>query len=508
MSELDKKTDSDLIARISFVVGALTSLFFKSFARGATAPTTWTRRSIKFWLIYLSCVLLIVYAPSWDIPRIIDHLPWIFPSGLGKWIYFHVSLLAQVITLLVLPMMLWLTALGVITAIRIRPYQSALDHLGLKTPTGLKPIAINVISPLQGQEKILVKAVGLAVTDFKSKKAALESALNKFVQDICVSDSNRQIFEIRISDRELPTLIPYDTVAFHLLEPFSFLIGEGMSGFMTTSLLNVHHLLVAGSSGGGKSFFVKQLLIGLLQSSKHIQLYLIDLKKGVEVKVFEKLENVMIAKNEISAIQCLDAVSREMDRRFEYLERNGYTEIDCVRDSLDRIVVLVDEASELFTIVKSSKALKASAESARDLADRIAKLGRVAGIHLILATQKVVKETIDTRVQLNINGRMIFRVNTKEGSMTVLGNKTANELPEIGGRGIWSVGSRDLLVQTPKLDNKEVGVKVTQLTEKFNGERSPLFQKMLSIRGRKQEHPEGAAQENIEDGVNANTGAF
>lgn len=508
MSEQSKGTDSDFIARISVIVETMLVLFVKLLVRGATASTTWTKRNLKFWTHYFACVILIVYAPSWDVPRIIDHLPWISPVGLGEWIAFHLSLRSQVITLTALPFTFWLIVLGAITAIKICPYQSALDQLGLKTPTGLKPTVVTVIPGLQGQKKILVKAAGFSVTDFQSKKASLESALNQFVQDIRVSEYNRQIFEIRVSKKELPKLVPYDTVSSNLLAPFSFLVGEGINGFIIASLLKVHHLLVAGSSGGGKSFFVKQLLIGLLQSSKHIQLYLIDLKKGVEVKVFEKLENVAIAKNEISAIQYLDAVVREMDRRFEYLEKHGFTEIDCTRDKLDRIVVLIDEASELFTIVKSSKAMKATAESARESADRIAKLGRVAGIHLVLATQKVVKETIDTRVQLNINARMIFRVNTKEGSMTVLGNKTAYDLPEIGGRGIWSFGSRDLLVQTPKLDNKEVGIKVAELTEKFNGEHSPLLQNMLSLQPKGHQTSGDNTSCDVQDGIDVNFRAY
>ncbi len=508
MNEQGKKTDSDLIARISFVIGILTALLFKALFRGATTKTAWTKSKMNFWMVYFVFTLLIVYAPSWNIPRIVDHLPWIFSPNLGAWIYFHVSLHVQFVILTVGPLLMWWTALGILATLKIMPYRNALAHLGLKTPTGLEPIVIDVIPTLPGQKKILVKAVGLAVTDFQSKKAVLESALNQFVQDIRVSESNRQVIEIRVSDKELPKLISYDSVSALLLEPFSFIVGEGMSGFIVASLLKVHHLLVAGSSGFGKSFFVKQLLVGLLQSSRHIQLYLIDLKKGVEMKVFEKLENVVVAKDSVSAIQCLDVVAREMDRRFEYLEKMGYTELDCERDQLDRIVVMIDEASELFTIIKSSKSIKASAESARDLADRITKLGRVAGIHLIVATQKVVKETIDTRVQLNINARMIFRVNTKEGSMTVLGNKVAHDLPELGGRGIWSVGSRDLLVQTPKLDNKEVGVKVAELMDKFNGNHSPLLQKMLSIREPNFKETGVDTKGVSQDGVNAAKGAF
>jgi S-DNA-T family DNA segregation ATPase FtsK/SpoIIIE len=168
-----------------------------------------------------------------------------------------------------------------------------------------------------------------------------------------------------------------------------------------------------------------------------------------------------------------------MERRFQYLEKNSFTEIVPERDQLDRIVVAVDEASVLFTVGKLSKKAKATAEGARELTDKIAKLGRAAGIHLILATQKVVKETIDTRVQTNINAKMCFRVNTIASSMTVLNNKRASELPDVKGRGIWSVGSKDLVVQVPYLNNEEIIEELTGLTAKFNSEESPLKQKML-----------------------------
>jgi DNA segregation ATPase FtsK/SpoIIIE-like protein len=147
---------------------------------------------------------------------------------------------------------------------------------------------------------------------------------------------------------------------------------------------------------------------------------------------------------------------------------------------MDRIVVAIDEASVLFTVEKSSRSTRATAEKARDLTDRIAKLGRAAAINIIIATQKVVKETIDTRVQTNINARMVFRVNTVASSMTVLGNKLASELPEIQGRGIWSVGSRDIEVQTPFLDIDEVAERLEVLAKKFERGRKSFFGPMLA----------------------------
>lgn len=93
--------------------------------------------------------------------------------------------------------------------------------------------------------------------------------------------------------------------------------------------------------------------------------------------------------------------------------------------------------------------------------------------------------------------------------MTVLGNKMAADLPEIQGRGIWSVGSQDLIVQTPKLDNEEVATEVTELIKKFNGNAKPLFQKMLIekpiVKTNEAEKETAIA---ILDGINAEEGAF
>ena len=364
--------------------------------------------------------------------------------------------------------------------LRVRKYQNGLDHLGLKTSSDLKPVVVDSYRVGDHQKKLLVRAIGIDLNDFKNRKGALESAFNAIVEDIRVLESDRQFVEILLAEKALPKLVSYDAVSEkYLVRPYTFLVGQSLGEFLVGNLLELHHMIVAGSTGGGKSYFFKQALMGIAESSKHIQFYLIDLKRGVEVKLFERLENVRIAKESHEAIAILNAVVAEMDRRFKYLEDKSLTEISPERDKMDRIVVAIDEASVLFTIEKSSRSSKAAAESARDLTDRIAKLGRAAGIHLILATQKVVKETIDTRVQTNINARMVFRVNTVASSMTVLGNKLAAELPEIKGRGIWSVGSKDIVLQVPRLSPEEAADRVDDLLEKFNGPNKCQFGPML-----------------------------
>lgn len=423
---------------------------------------------------------LIIFGPRWNL-SVLLHFAGSFVGwgGVGTWIGAHIPRWLQFFVCFVLSLCGWLFMHGIRAWISRTKYQKALDHLGLKTPTGLAPKVFRVVELENTQRRILVHAVGIDVANFKDKKGALEASFNAIVQDVRVTPNNRQMVEILVSDRELPMLVRFDAHSESLSKPYTFLVGEAIDGFIAADLCEIHHLLIAGATGGGKSVFFKQALVGLLKSSEHIQLYLLDLKRGVEFKVFSKLDNVRVSKDEATAIAMLQSVVEEMEDRFRYLEEKGFTEIVPKRDQRDRIVVAVDEASVLFTVGKSAKETKAVAEGARDLTDKIAKLGRAAGIHLILATQKVVKETIDTRVQTNINAKMCFRVNTIASSMTVLNNKKAAELPDVKGRGIWSVGSNDLVVQVPYLDSEEISDELVGLTAKFNGEASPLKQKML-----------------------------
>ena len=72
----------------------------------------------------------------------------------------------------------------------------------------------------------------------------------------------------------------------------SFIVGRSTKGTITQKINTLPHLLIAGTTGGGKSQFFKQALLGLLQSSPALQMYLIDLKGGIEMRPFGKLSNV------------------------------------------------------------------------------------------------------------------------------------------------------------------------------------------------------------------------
>lgn len=477
-----KKNEKDTLTPVVLWLWSGVWIFISNSIKAIFRKSFWTSEATIIWASYAVAATAIVFSSHWNIPRIIYGLSENeFVRAFAKFVHQHIPNYFQA-ALIPIPLLLYSFVTEFPVVIRKMKINNALKHLGLKSSTGLEPKVLAVHKINENKSKILVQSVGIDIASFQHKKGTLESSLNMIVQDIRQSPKSKQIVEIMVSNKELPRMLRFDSVWEKLSRPYSFLVGEANSGIITGDLRELHHMLIAGSTGGGKSVFFKQALIGILKSSSHVQLYLIDLKRGVEMKLFETLPNVHIAKEVPDAVNCLKKVVEEMDRRFVYLEKKGFTEIDSERDKLDRIIVGVDEASVLYTVERSAQFNKKEAHEARELTDKLTKLGRAAGIHVILATQKVTKETIDTRVQTNVHAKICFRVNTMASSMTVLGNKKAAELPEIKGRGIWSVGSKDIEVQVPFLSQAEAADEIEHLALKFSEEQNANFQKLVTVK--------------------------
>ncbi len=457
-----------------------TYFFFLNALRVAFRRSFWTFSMTVFWISYAVSFTAIIYSPKRNFAYWLYHLS---GNATLQWIAKTIQLHVPKYWLLILvpiPFLIFCFWIALPHLIRNKKMESRLRHLGLKTAIGLEPKVIDVVRLTEGKEKLLIKAEGIDIASLTSKRGALESGLNKIVQEIRTSPTSRQIFEVIVADKDLPRKIPFESVTTYLKSPYTFLVGEAHAGFIVGDLRELHHMLIAGSTGGGKSVFFKQALVSLLKTSKYMHLYLIDLKRGVEMKLFEQLPNVYVAKEVVDAVTCLRRLVEEMERRFIYLESKNFTEIDPERDKLDRLVIGIDEASVLFTVERGGNdSNKKYALEARELTDKLTKLGRAAGIHVILATQKVTKETIDTRVQTNVGAKICFRVNTIPSSMTVLGNARAAELPEIKGRAIWLVGSNDVEVQVPYLSHEEVKEEIEKIASELStGEEKP-FQKLL-----------------------------
>lgn len=362
----------------------------------------------------------------------------------------------------------------------IQEYQRKLEHSGIKNAEGRYPqvIAVNQID--EYKTTLVIRSVGIGIDKYHTRKGDLESSLAEMINTI-VSGANPQIVIFNLAKRKLVEKTEFPALEKYLKTPYSFIVGESMKGPVIKSIESLPHMLIAGTTGGGKSVFFKQMLLGLLKTSPHLQMYLVDLKRGVEMKDFSTLPNVRIAKTEEETVLVLERLKNEMDRRFVYMEEHGFKEIDPERDKMDKIIIGIDEASVIYTRTRGNSTKSHLTNKARELTDEIAKLARAAGIHLILATQKVSKETIDTKVQENIGGRICFRVNTMVNSLTVLGNKKAYELPDIKGRAVWSTGNEFVEVQAPFISEEELAAEIEELESSFVVKERNIFGEMIEV---------------------------
>ncbi|MGE3263358.1 MAG: FtsK/SpoIIIE domain-containing protein [Bacteriovoracia bacterium] len=456
-------------------------------------------KKVEGCLSFLLLALVPLVLVYWDWAHL-HLLHWIFPSvfslGVVRFFVVHVPQFVQFLLLagaLIVPLGV---ALGFVHFFQVLRFQRDLRLIDLKSATGTEPKVVDVETPEPFKKKITLASQGIGLDRYLSKKSDLESSFGAIVEEIHVSPKSRKLIEIRLAEKELPKLVSYQDCVSALTEPHSFLIGESLGGVIAQTIRSLPHLLIAGTSGNGKSVFFNQTLISLIRTSPHIQLYLLDLKLGVEVKAYSGLPNVRIAKDADEAVTLLQAVVKEMMARFTYLEKSGRKLIDPVRDGRDLIVVGVDEASVLYKKKNGDREANEATNRARELTDEITKLGRAAGIHLIAATQKVTTKTIETDVQENIGGRICFRVGTLQGSNTVLGNKMAYELPDIKGRAIWNCGNDFIEVQTPFLSESMIEKEISSIQADFSSGARKCLQAMVADKKK-----ESAKADEVQDQV-------
>ncbi|MBY0384102.1 hypothetical protein K2X05_02995 [bacterium] len=422
------------------------------------------------WGVIMFCGIYRVGFHNWELVKIFKKNPQVL-----SW---KTCLIMSGISMFLLWLVLFLI-MGLPTMLKNMKYQSIFNVLGIKNGAGEFPEVVEVHDLGNDKELIQFRAKGVSVSEFETKSGNFATAYGKTAAEVRLGN-NKKYIELLLSGKELPKLVFFEKIKEKYHQACSFIVGESLEDVITQRMDSLPHLLIAGSTGGGKSNFFRQVVLSLLKNSKHIQFYLLDLKRGIEVVEFSDLPNVKIARDEKEAVSLLEKIVQEMRNRFKYLEENRKKKIVPEHDNKDLIVVAVDEASVLFGKERAGSENKEYIDKARDYIDELAKLARAAGIHLILATQKPVKESIDTKVLENLQGRMAFRMQSVAGSNVALGNKRAIELSDIKGRGIWQNGTFETEVQTPLLSDELLESELEIIKKDFAEGRRRLQGEMFS----------------------------
>ena len=252
-------------------------------------------------------------------------------------------------------------------------------------------------------------------------------------------------------------------------------LGRDISGDPITIQLNeMPHLLVAGSTGSGKSVCINGIITSLLLNVKphEVKLMLID-PKMVELNVYNGIPHLLIpvVTNPHKAAQALEKIVAEMERRYDLFQHSstrnieGYNqfirkqnkELDEKQAELPYIVVIVDELADLMMV---------AGKEVENAIQRITQMARAAGIHLIVATQRPSVDVITGIIKNNIPSRIAFAVSSQTDSRTIIGSGGAEKL--LGKGDMLYVGNGDSTktrIQGAFLSDQEVQDVVNYVVE-------------------------------------------
>lgn len=203
-------------------------------------------------------------------------------------------------------------------------------------------------------------------------------------------------------------------------------LGKDIAGHpVVTELDDMPHLLIAGTTGSGKTVCVNSLILSLLfrRTPNELKFLMID-PKMVELAPFNGLPHLLcpVVTDAKKAAVALNWVVCEMEERYQLLAKVGARNIDAYNKKGERIpyiVIIIDELADLMMV---------SRDQIESAITRLAQLSRAVGIHLILATQRPSVDVITGIIKANFPARISFKVASKVDSRTVLDINGADKL--------------------------------------------------------------------------------
>ncbi len=231
------------------------------------------------------------------------------------------------------------------------------------------------------------------------------------------------------------------------------------------------HLLIAGATGSGKSVTIHAIITSLLfrNPPENLKFIMIDPKR-VELTMYNSIPHLLtpVVTDPKKAILALKWVAKEMERRYDILEKNSVRDIDSYHqkiknsDQMPFIVIIIDELADLMQ--SYPRELEAAVV-------RLAQMSRAVGIHLILSTQRPSVNIITGLIKANIPARIALQVSSQIDSRTILDTAGAEKLLGAGDMLFLSgETSKPLRIQSAYISEKEVKAVTKYLSDTYADE--------------------------------------
>ena len=232
-------------------------------------------------------------------------------------------------------------------------------------------------------------------------------------------------------------------------------LGKSISGMpITGDLSAMPHLLIAGTTGSGKSVCINTIILSLLyrHSPDKCKFILID-PKMLELSTYEGIPHLLcpVITEAKRAASVLGWVVKEMESRYRLMTREGVRNIDGYNEkhklSMPYIVVIVDEMSDLMLV---------AGKEIENYIQKLSQMARAAGIHIIMATQRPSVDVITGTIKANFPTRISFQVTSKIDSRTILGEQGAEQLLGKGDMLYMSSANRIVRIHAPFVSENEI----------------------------------------------------
>ena len=236
-------------------------------------------------------------------------------------------------------------------------------------------------------------------------------------------------------------------------------LGKSISGFpIVGDLVSMPHLLIAGTTGSGKSVCINTLILSILYRHKpdDCKLIMID-PKMLELSIYQGIPHLLtpVITEPKKATTALKWVVKEMEKRYREMTEIGVRNISGFNDKasseskkkMPYIVVIVDEMADLMMI---------AGKEIENYIQRLAQMARAAGIHIVMATQRPSVDVITGTIKANFPTRISFQVTSKIDSRTILGEQGAELLLGNGDMLFMSSASRIIRIHGPYVSEKEI----------------------------------------------------
>ncbi len=260
--------------------------------------------------------------------------------------------------------------------------------------------------------------------------------------------------------------------------PLTIALGMDIAGnVVTTDLTKMPHLLIAGSTGSGKSVCVNAIITSFLYKSspEDVKLILID-PKVVELAEYNGIPHLMmpVVTEPKKAAGALGGAVAEMEKRYRLFAENSVRDIksfnrlvansgpDSELEKMPYIAVIIDELADLMMV---------AGKEVEDYICRLAQKARAAGIHLIVATQRPSVDVITGLIKANIPARIAFAVSSQVDSRTILDGGGAEKLLGMGDMLFLPLGaSKPIRVQGTYVKDEEIAAVIEFIKRDFVAE--------------------------------------